>query len=606
VWRAATFNPGKPRAVSNPSLLLELLASGRVEEFNARRSARSTVDLFAADLAGASLGGADLSNANLEKADLTEADLAGVSLARATLDGADLGAAVLVRAIAIKARFRECYLAGATLDDAQLAGADFSGADLAGASLQRVSANGARFNGAQAARADFEGADLAEAKFQDADLRDVDMAGVVLREAKLERATLDGAMLEEADLTGAKLAGAALRNAHLARARLDGADLSGADLAGADLDGASFDGADLSEAVVDPDALGRARITLHVPAGDDAAPGGLHFDEPSLASQGDAVAALWENAEEEDQLVLRLAIASGGSLDGKPLALPLPAEQILARAVLPSAGGFRVAALVERPGGVDVTVVEASGGKLGAPRSTKLGYLPAVKPVFQADGDGFMVFGIGRNAGLTVHRWEDGKLAELLCAPAGTYRGFCGRNDPVLLGKGGTVAAVRADGISRLRVAPSGYPGRLVAAATRADADGEDEMALAWVGKEQRGVRVLRLGVDDEPLVIAPEAEVGALELCWDRDHWCLAFTAEGQRERDHTLPYACTIPAERGGPGKPVALLTGDDEDDVEDIRAVIGDGALRLGLVTLAETLVVVEVGGKRPRVIARLHGE
>lgn len=592
--------------MSTSNLLLELLASGRVEEFNARRSQRASLDFFAADLSGATMAGADLSNANLEKADLTEAELAGASLARATLDGADLGTADLARVVAIHARFRETYLAGAKLDEAQLAGADFGGADLSGASLQRVSAVGARFKRAQAARADFEGAELAEARFQDADLREADLAGANLREAKLDRATLDDAMLEDADLAGASLAGAVMRNAHLARAKLDGADLSGADLTGADLEGASFDGADLSEAVVDAGAMGRARVTLHMPEGGDERTGGLHFDEPGLASQGDAVAVLWENAEDGDRLVMRLAIATGGASQGPALAVAIPAEQVLARAVLPTPRGFRVVALLERPGGIDLAVAEAVGGKLGTPRSCRLGYVPAVKPVFQADEDGFLVYGIGRNAGLSVHRWADGQLSELLCAPAGTYRGFCGRNDPVLLGKGGTVAAVQTDGISRLRVAPSGYPGRLVAAATRPEDDGELGMALAWVGKDQRGVRVVRLGVDDEPLVVDPEADVGAIELCWDRDRWWLAWTAEGTHERDHTLPYACSIPPARGGPGKAVPLLSDADADDIEDIRAVVGDGPLRLGLVTLAEALVVVELGGKKPRVVARFSGE
>ena len=73
-----------------PPSLLELLTAGQIDEFNARRGQRVTLDFFAADLAGLALAGIDLSGANLEKADLSGADLTGAVLAKANLSGADL------------------------------------------------------------------------------------------------------------------------------------------------------------------------------------------------------------------------------------------------------------------------------------------------------------------------------------------------------------------------------------------------------------------------------------------------------------------------------------------------------------------------------------
>lgn len=588
--------------MSTSLTLLELLTAGRVDEFNARRGARATIDLFAADLANARLAGADLSGANMEKADLTDADLTGAILAKTNLSGADLTGATLDRCVAIKARFKEAYLGGAHFTEAELAGADFAEADLTGAVMIRARMTGARFKDAVMTQCDLEGADISEARFGDADMREADLTGVIGKEADLQRANLNGAVLEGALLDGARLAGAVLRNCHMARARLVGADLTGADLTGADLEDCVLDGADLTDAVIEPEALGRARVTLSVPAPAVPLVGALHFDDPSLAVSAVGFAALWENSEQNEALVLRIAVVPhGGKHDGTAPVLPIPTDHVLARAILPSINGFRAAVFVDRPGGVDLTVHEISAaGVIGAARSARLGYAPVVKPVFVPEDDGFLIFGIGRQGALSVHRWDDNGLTELMRAPAGTYRGFCGRLDPVLLGKGGTIAAVARDGIGKLQSAPAGYPGRLTSAAIRT-VDDRGVVALAWVGKEGKGLRFAELRTDVEPKPIDVKADVGALELVAVGEKWLLVYTREAMTDRECTLPWAVWIAAD-GTAGKPFALLTGGDVEDVEDVRFVTGEGPPRVGVVTLSETLLVVEVGETSGRVTGR----
>ena len=50
--------------------LVDLLAQGKVTEFNTQRPIRGRLDLFAADLPNKNLVGADLSGADVSKSDL--------------------------------------------------------------------------------------------------------------------------------------------------------------------------------------------------------------------------------------------------------------------------------------------------------------------------------------------------------------------------------------------------------------------------------------------------------------------------------------------------------------------------------------------------------
>lgn len=573
--------------------LLELLQAGRVDEFNARRGQRVTLDLFAADLAGLSLPGIDLSNANLEKADLSGADLSGANLARANLSGADLTGADLTGAVAIRARMREAYLGDAKLQDAELAGADLSEADLTGVDATKARFPGARLKEAVLANARFVETDLTEARLSNADLRGADFTAAKLGQAELARANAVGAHFDRADFTGARLAGAVLKEAHLAGADFSGADLSGADLTGADLTNANFERADLFEVVVETEALKAARL----PAGfgvervDAAARVPLHFDDPSVAVGGGFVAVLWENPEEEDTLRLRAVRAPiGAAFDGTSHPFTVAADQVIARAVVPGTEGrFSCVLFVDKPAGVEMLVYPLDASGLGAPKSVRLGYTPVVKPVLVPEDDAFLVYGIGRQGALSVHRYDDAGITELMRAPAHTYRGFCGRLDPVLLGKGGTVAAVRRDGIGRLMTAPAGYPGRLTAAAYREE---DEQIALAWTNKGERGVRFLLVGDTDAARVDAP-SEVGVLDLVAVGSRWLALWT----RESDRTAAMAAWLPG-----GKPFPLFAG----DVEDARFVSAQGDVAyVGFVLPDEALAVVQVGEDTAKVVTRIGG-
>ncbi|MDP2312573.1 MAG: pentapeptide repeat-containing protein [Pseudomonadota bacterium] len=580
--------------------LFELLTAGKIDEFNAKRGARVTLDFFAADLSGLSLVGADLSGANMEKADLSGADLTGAVLAKANLCGADLTGATLDKCVAIRARLREAYLGDARANGAEFSGADFTEADLTGFTCEQGRFAGARFKDAVLTRAVLPGCDFSEGRFANADLRDADLTGAVLINAELLRANASGARLVGADLTGARLAGAVLKSAHLAGANLTGADLSGVDLTGADLTGANLERADMFDVVAEPEALKLAKL----PAGVEAAPATdagdthveLHFEDPSVAVSVGGCAVFWENADGEDTFALRAIVAPNAKpFRGASQALAIPIDQVLSRAVLPTPTGFECAVFLDRPAGVELSVLSLdAAGNFGAPRSVRLGYTPVVKPVLVPDGEGFLIYGIGRQGALSVHRFDGTVLHELMRAPAGTYRGFCGRLDPILLGKGGTVAAVRKDGIGKLMSAPTGYPGRLTTAAYRGT-DGE-QIALAWVGKGEKGLRFQALGVDAEPTRLDIKAEIGAIDLRAVGDRWLLVYTREAVGDDDLTLPMGVWLPG-----GKPFPLLDGLDRIDIEDVRLLPGDKP-RVAMITLGEDLIVVEVLAEGGAVIAR----
>ncbi len=586
--------------------LLELLQSGRVEEFNARRGQRVQLDLFAADLSGLELADVDLSNANLEKADLSGADLSGANLSKAILTGADLTGAQMEGVVAVKARFREAYLGTAKAAGGEFAGADFADADLSGFVAPRARFAGARLKDAVLANAVLPEADFAEAKLSGADLRGAILTGASFASAELARANASGADMTRAKLMNARMAGVVLRGTRLPEADLSSADLSSADLTGADLTGAVFDKADLFEAQIDEGALARV-VQAPEPEATEAPPddeADLHFEDPSTAVIAGCAAAVWENAEDDESFKLRAVVCAGPrGFTGRSCVIPAPIEAVLARFVLPAGDGFLVVAFVERPAGTELLLhALAADGTLGPARAVRLGYTPVVKPVLTSEPDGgFLIFGIARQGGLCVHRCvpatdEAPALTELVRAPAGTYRGFCGRNDPVLLGKGGTVALVRRDGIGRLLTAPAGYPGRLTAAAAMIEGE-RATIGLAWAGKNEKGLRASWLPGGD-PVLLDKEKEVVALDLAAVGDRWLVVWTREADDDDEPTIPWACWLPG-----GAPFPLLAGNDRVDVEDVRIAVGGVRPAVAMVTLGEELVVVEVGASGGTVTARI---
>lgn len=149
-------------------------------------------------------------------------------------------------------------LSGANCSTILLRGADLTGADLSAANLTFADLREARLRGA-----DLDGADLSSANLHDAELVDARLAGGKLYGGRLGGANLLGADLSGADLTNADLTGACLRFALLRGCRLDGADLTDADLTGAVVDAEAVARARNAEQVMRQDLrLRRMRVRL--------------------------------------------------------------------------------------------------------------------------------------------------------------------------------------------------------------------------------------------------------------------------------------------------------------------------------------------------------
>jgi uncharacterized protein YjbI with pentapeptide repeats len=481
--------------------LVELLKAGQVDEFNAKRSRRAQVDLFAADLAGAQMSGADLSGVNLEKADLSDADLSDAILARANLSGADLSNANLTGVMAVQVRLREAMVEGCDLTDADLTGADLSdaefvGCDLTGITLTGGKAKRTRFEACTLARANFSevkmgGAVLAGAQAQGAVFKETSLAGADLSGAQLDGADLSGARLREANLEGAQLSGARLTGADLSGARLAGARLAGADLSRADLNDATLDGVDLTganlkEAAVPPELLPLA--LGDIPSWEEG-----EILEPTVVRSGDRVALLWEATGEDDRTWIRLGV---GLVDEPGLlaapAIPLPPDLVVARALAPDGEGFQAVFFVERPGGLLMWRFRIDAeGHLGVPERHRLPYTPATRPLLRVDPAGTLLFGISREGpGVAVHRLGGTEPEALDISRLATVRGFVSDHHPVALTKGGTVVRLTAAGPLAPVTVPPEFPGRRGALTQESDG----VMNAVWLPQGGAGICVNRLG----------------------------------------------------------------------------------------------------------------
>lgn len=573
---------------------LELLQAGHVEAFNARRGQRTSIDLFAADLSGLDLTGVDLSKANLEKADLSNTTLRGAKLANADLSGADLTGANLDEVIAVKARFREAYLGGAHAEDAQFAGADLTEADLTGFVAPRINLAGAKLRGATLTGADLREADLTEARMASANLREAVLNDAVLVRAEAARIDATGSTWINVRGEGALLPSAALCNCDLTGADLTGADLTGADLTGARLDGATLARADLFETVLGAETTS----TSSTPSGMGApvtVASAIHVEDAEVAFAGEAFAAIWENAEDDESY--RVRVAWGTVERVTHTALDVPNEQVLAKTVLPAGdGAFLAVVVAERTGGVDLLVlpVDATSG-CGTPTVARLGYQPAVTPVLVPDGDGFLVHGLGRTGTLEVHRWSAGSLTELMRAPAQTYRGYCGKNDAVLFTKGGTVVPARGASLGRPQVAPSGYPGDRHAAALSAEG-----VALVWAVKGERGFRFAPPRGDVER--IDGKHAIGALDLLAVDDGYLAVWTRQGRTPSAPSTPWAAWLPD-----GEPFPLLDPDEDPDVDDVRIARSPDGAFVAMIDATESLSVYRVSRDEDvEIVGLLEGE
>lgn len=571
--------------------LLELLQAGRVDEFNQRRTSRAALDFYAVDLSGRNLRGVDLTGANLEKADLSGCDLSDAILIRANLSGADLTGAILDRVHGAKARMREAYLGEARVLEGDLADADLTEADLTGFVGDRTRFVGTRFKGAVMSGAHLRAADLSDARLPDADLRHADLEGAVLRGAEMHRADLVGARMDGVDLTAGRLAQARLKGASLRGAVLVEADLTQADLTQADLTDADLSRADLTETRADEAVLAAARPPEPPPTQEDPDVE-LHFDDPVLATVPGLTAVLWDNPDVEEKLVVRVMVCPDGeTAQGASRALAVDADQVLERALLPAGDAFLAVFLIERGRGAEVvTIPVGRDGVPGKPRAAALGYEAAVKPVFVADRTGVTVYGLARKGGVFAHHVDGANITERLRAPAGSWRGFCGRLDPVLLGKGGVVAGVRPERVGALHSAPQGYPGRLLAAAWD---PATEVVTLAWSGRDEEGLRVATLGRESARL--DANADVGSLDLVVRDGRALVAWTREGEPAE----AFAAWWPGGRSF-RLPPARFPG-----LEEVRAVAGGANPRLALTGIDDELFVVEVRGEAAEVVAHFVG-
>jgi uncharacterized protein YjbI with pentapeptide repeats len=208
-------------------LLLELLKTGRVKEFN---NVRSEHHIYYPDLSYADLQEADLQEAYLSFTKLSGAKLSFTELSHAKLSYADLSHAFLSFADLSHSDLFHAKLSEADLSEADLSEADLSEADLSEADLSEADLSHAKLSDAK-----LSDAKLSDAKLSHADLSNAELAFLTF--ANLSHANLSGAYLSHADLSNANL-----NNSIIIRARYQGNDLK-------------CENADFKDAIIDDENL---------------------------------------------------------------------------------------------------------------------------------------------------------------------------------------------------------------------------------------------------------------------------------------------------------------------------------------------------------------
>jgi len=588
--------------------LLELLENGKITEFNEQRGQRRPPDLFAADLAGLDLQDVDFSGANLEKADLTGANLTGAMLNRTNLNGADLSETILVDVRGLKVRFREAWM-----EDADLSGADFTGGDFNGAVLNRVKAVGACFRtgklkGAEMKESDFSEVDFSECKLSRVDLSAAKLDGTLFVDAKLAgadmtRASMVGvnltkvrgneAIFSHADLTRANMVDADFSEADFGGSKLNGVNLTGADLAQAELAGANMSSAVITNTRLDGVELTaeqKASVTDEGSVEEDVKLDEMIFHEAQLARIGDSVAVLWENETPSGAISLRLAVVGPhGDPTDIGVALPVPAELVLARGIAATEMGFVVASFVQRPSGMVVMFSEVSAmGELGTTRTHELGYDPAVKPVITSDDNGdVIVYGLARRGpSVFVHKYDGGQLELLEGEKATTARGFVGEHRPLLVTKGGSLVGVGLNGLGNPLACPDGFPGR------NADVGFfDDGVLVAWVPKGKKGYcwAMLEPGEKPEVMIESSAKQVSEVKVVQIDGAPYVIYTKEQEGELSPIGVYAKRVPD-----GREFSVLVGADIDI--EIVLTIADTTGRVACQTFGDQIVLVDIDPKK----------
>ncbi|MFH1463288.1 MAG: pentapeptide repeat-containing protein [Pseudomonadota bacterium] len=601
--------------------LIDLLLADDVEGFNAARGRRSSPALGAVDLSGRALAGVDLTHADLENADLSGTDLQGAVLVQARLDGADLTGADLRGAMAHRSRWRGAYLGQARMEGVELPRADLTDAELPEVDAEGIDLSGAKLRGADLSGARMPGAELSEAQLNNAILAGAKLPGARLVAAQLGKADLSGADLSDADLSGARLSGVNAAGALLVRANLTGADLTGADLTGADLtgadltradlgeaklDGAKLDGTIVREARLDGVALGNVALagavlddaSLGAPPEDDQPPSqGLMFEDIAGCVSNGSVGLLWENQDEPGLARLRVAVVGpDGRWDGRALALPEPADLVVARGLLPASFGFQALLFVQRPGGLICRATEISPqGDVGTTRSLACDVVPAVRPVFFAGAEGPLVALLSRRGpGIHVMAVEEAGLVARARQPLATANAFIDGLEPAVLTKGGIVLPLGEAGLGPAVSVPEGFPGRAAAAARHGS-----DLFLAWIPRAGHGLAwaVLTPGEPPQQGLLARRASVGSLDCVAVGDQVLALWTEEGDDPGDASCLRGVLLPD-----GRPFPVL--DDElEEPDQVRILAGGAEPLVSVISGSGSVCLLAVRPGGARLLARL---
>jgi uncharacterized protein YjbI with pentapeptide repeats len=545
--------------------ILELLQAEKIEEFNEKRSYRSSPDLFAVELAGKDLSGADLSGVNLDKSDLTETILADTNLMNARMNGIDGTKMSFYSALGIKIKLRDAWLEGANLNSADFSRGNLTEAYLRDAHgdlirmsatiLKDVDAVGVKWPEADLSeavltRADFTTADLSRADltsvsangstFADARLDGVmgsgiRLAGANLKGASLMGARLSGANLTDADLTGAHLGGADLSGANLTGANLEGANLQGAVLADASLDGIDFTTVNLEDTDltgVDPNALG---LTDEQKAGLASYGAGVAaFEETRVsklhsAANGEYVAGVWINDHDEELQSIRWVLF-GPDKEVHNGVLPVAASGVVAHDIIAVGEGFDLLLLHDRTTGALASRYRlAPSGVISPSGTSPLGYEPVVTPILRG-GDSLEVIGLAKRGPTVVVSGvgEEG-LVPLASERVATGQGFLSRHDPIIMSKGGVLIPLDGRRVAKPLRTPDPFPGGFAVAALGEEgqciaawvrqpkAKDKGGIEYAWLGARGPG-EVVRLSVGDEVECLDLVARGERAWLCWIQD----------------------------------------------------------------------------------------
>jgi len=584
-----------------------LLAAEDVATFNATRSERTRLDLFAADLPEKNLKGVDLTRVKLEKADLTESDLTDAVLREADLSGIDGSQMKLVDVIAHRASFREAFVDGADLSGADFSQAAFTGANLSGSTGTYIRFSQAKLRDIEATGARWPDVDLVEAKLHqaklvDADLHNADFTGASGAEADFSGANLDNSVATEARFPGSRFVGARMGQARWVRANLANADLSGADLSAADLSEANLSGADLTNAKLAGAVLADANLSGAILEGADFTAADLSGLDPidlglspevaatlvasgvpwnpdapwtfrnlSVARRGDRVAITWVNIDGEELRSARWAI-----LKGEVVAhgvVPVPAASLVDLQVVPAGdptedGDFLVVVVRDRTEGVVLKAYPLASGHDGAdaglrtPRSGPLGYRLIARPVIETGAKPRLLGLAERGPTLIVHDLAADPPEPVGSATVKTAQRFL-PGHPVIWCKSGVIMQVDGARPGPPRSLPDGFSEKRGVVGPVSTREG---LQAVWVEPRVRnvpgGVRTAAVGPRHapEPTILGTMAGVIALDTAPEEGQLRVVWAEAGDDGDGPALVKTALLP--EGEPG----LL--DVPDDVVSIH--------------------------------------